>query len=109
MDYTAVVELGCAGFATVSGIFGWLWQRSEGQRDKTIKEQGDGIKAVTDALNAYKLHVAEHYVTQTELTKAVSSLERSIERLIEAVNLNSKETREGFAEIHRRIDTKADK
>lgn len=109
MDYTAVVEVGCAGFAAVSGVFGWLWQRSEGQRDKTIKEQGDAIKALSDALSAHKLYVAEHYVTQTELTKAVGSLERSIERLIEAVNQNSKETREGFAEIHRRIDTKADK
>lgn len=109
MDYTAIVEVGCAGFAAVSGVFGWLWQRSEGQRDKVIKEQGDAIKALSDALAAHKLYVAEHYVTQTELTKAVSSLERSIERLIEAVNQNSKETREGFAEIHRRIDTKADK
>lgn len=109
MDYTAVVEVGCAGFAVVSGVFGWLWQRSEGQRDRTMQEHGEAIKAVSDALSAHKLHVAEHYVTQTELTKAVGSLERSIERLIEAVNQNSKETREGFAEIHRRIDTKADK
>lgn len=74
-----------------------------------MQEHGEAIKAVSDALSAHKLHVAEHYVTQTELTKAVGSLERSIERLIEAVNQNSKETREGFAEIHRRIDTKADK
>ena len=109
MDYTAVVEVGCAGFAAVSGVFAWLWQRSESARDNVIRDHGIAIKAVTDGLSGYKLHVAEHYVTQTELTKAVGSLEKSIERLIEAVNLNSKETREGFAEIHRRIDTKQDK
>jgi DNA-binding ferritin-like protein len=116
MDYTAAAEIGCAGFAAVSGLLGWLWQRSEALRDraiedqgKTIREQADAIKEIGRALDAHKLYVAEHYVTQTELTKAVGSLERSIERLIEAVNQNSKETREGFAEIHRRIDTKADK
>lgn len=109
MDYTAVVEVGCAGLGLISGVFAWLWQRSEAQRDRVIEEHGAGIKTVTDALAAYKLHVAEHYVTQTELTKAVGSLERSIERLIEAVNLNSKETRDGFAEMHKKIDTKQDK
>jgi hypothetical protein len=109
MDYAAVAEVGCAGFAAVSGLLGWLWQRSEALRDRTIKDQGETIKEIGRSLDAHKLYVAEHYVTQTELTKAVGSLERSIERLIEAVNQNSKETREGFAEIHRRIDTKADK
>jgi gas vesicle protein len=109
MDYAAIAEVGCAGFAAVSGLLGWFWQRSEAMRDRTIREQGDTIKDLAKALDAHKLYVAEHYVTQTELTKAVGSLERSIERLIEAVNQNSKETREGFAEIHRRIDTKADK
>jgi hypothetical protein len=109
MDYAAVAEVGCAGFAAVSGLLGWLWQRSESLRDRTIKDQGETIKEIGRALDAHKLYVAEHYVTQTELTKAVGSLERSIERLIEAVNQNSKETRDGFAEIHRRIDTKADK
>jgi|GEM_PF-1599797 len=109
MDYTAVVEVGCAGFAAVSGVFAWLWQRSETARDKVIQEQGDAIKEVSRALEGHRLYVAEHYVTQTELTKAVGSLERSIERLIEAVNQNSKETRDGFSEMHRRIDTKQDR
>ncbi|CDY79493.1 hypothetical protein BGLT_02274 [Caballeronia glathei] len=113
MDFTAVVEVGCAGFAAVSGVFGWLWQRSEAQRDKTSKEQGDAIKEqslaikeLNKALDAHKLHIAETYVTQTELTKAVGSLERSIERLIEAVNQNATEMREGFRLLQQ---TKADK
>lgn len=113
MDYTAVVEVGCAGFAAVSGVFGWLWQRSEAQRDKTTKEHSDAIKELRDtikelgdALATHKLHIAETYVTQTELTKAVGSLERSIERLIEAVNQNASEMREGFRLLQQ---TKADK
>lgn len=109
MDYTAVVEIGCAAFAAVGGVFAYLWQRSEAARDGVVREHSESLKTVTKELTEYKLHVAEHYVTQTELTKAVSSLEKSIERLIEAVNQNSKETRDGFAEMHKKIDTKADK
>lgn len=116
MDYTAAVEVGCAGFATLSTVFGWLWRRSEGQRDRAdgkrdeaIKEQGDAVKALGDALAAHKLYVAEHYVTQGELTKAVENLDKTMQRLLDAVNQNAKEARDGFAEIHRRIDGKADK
>lgn len=107
MDFTTgAVSAAAAGVFTV---FGWLLKRSIGQMDQKFKEHGEALQEQVGALAAYKLHVAEHYVTQTELTKAVGSLERSIERLIEAVNQNSKETRDGFAEINRRIDTKADK
>lgn len=109
MDYTAVVEVGCAAFAGISGLFAYLWRRSEGLRDETIRKHGRDIEALGKALSDHKLHVAEHYVTQGELTKAVEALDKTMQRLIDAVNQNSKETREGFAEIHRRIDTKADK
>jgi hypothetical protein len=109
MDYTAAVEIGCVALTGIGGVFAYLWRRSETERDRVIQEHGEAIKDVTKGLEAHRLYVAEHYVTQSDLTKAVSSLERSIERLIEAVNQNSKETREGFAEMHRKIDTKADK
>jgi uncharacterized protein YukE len=72
-------------------------------------EQKQEVSRLKDEHSAYKLYVAEHYVTQQDLTKAVTSLERSIERLIEAVNQNAKEVRDGFSEIHKRIDQKADK
>lgn len=107
MDFTTgAVSAAAAG---VFAVFGWLLKRAIGQMDQKLKEQSDALQDQVRALAAYKLHVAEHYATQNDLTKAVASLERTIERLIEAVNQNSKETRDGFAEIHRRIDTKADK
>ncbi|MFM0243765.1 hypothetical protein [Paraburkholderia sediminicola] len=109
MDYTAVVELGCAGFAGISGLFAYLWRRSETVRDETVKKNSADIEALGKALAEHKLYVAEHYVTQSELTKAVENLDKTMQRLLDAVNLNAKETRDGFAEIHRRIDTKADK
>lgn len=109
MDYAAAAEIGSVFLTCTGGVFAYLWRRSESARDKVIREHGEAIKEVAKALEGHRLYVAEHYVTQTDLTKAVGSLERSIERLIEAVNQNSKETREGFAEMHRKIDTKADK
>lgn len=109
MDYTAVVELGCVALGGLGGLFAYLWRRSEGLRDETIKKHGQDIEALGKSLADHKLYVAEHYVTQGELTKAVEALDKTMQRLIDAVNQNSKETREGFAEIHRRIDTKADK
>ena len=76
---------------------------------EAIEDQNKTIKEQDRALDAHKLHVAEHYVTQNELTKAVESLDKTMQRLIEAVNQNAREAREGFSEIHRRIDGKADK
>lgn len=109
MDYTAAVEIGCAGFAGISGLFGWLWQRSEAMRDATLKKNAEDIESLSRALADHKLYVAEHYVTQGELTKAVENLDKTMQRLIDAVDRTSRETREGLSEIHRRIDGKADK
>ncbi len=86
-----------------------MLKRSIGQMDQKLKEHDEAIQKRSDELAAYKLYVAEHYVTQNELTKAIESLDKTMQRLLDAVAAGAKETREGFAEIHRRIDTKADK
>lgn len=109
MDFSTVAGVGGAAATGVFAVLGWMLRRSVAQMDQKLQDHDQAIQKRADDLAAHKLYVAEHYVTQTELTKAVGSLERSIERLIEAVNQNSKETREGFAAIHLRIDTKADK
>lgn len=108
MDLTSFgVGGGSAGAAFA--LFGWLLRRSVSQNDQKLIEHEEEIKNIAKALDGHKLHVAEHYVTQNELTKAVESLDKTMQRLIDAVNQNSRETREGFSEIHRRIDGKADK
>jgi hypothetical protein len=97
MDST-VLYIG-GGLATSIGTVAWWAIRAMHARVSELEKDFSG----------YKLYVAEHYATQNDLTKAVASLERTIERLIEAVNQNAKETRDGIAQIHARIDTKADK
>jgi Cdc6-like AAA superfamily ATPase len=56
-----------------------------------------------------RVHVAETYVTQEGLTKAISSLDQAINRLIQTVSQQGEATRAALSEIHRRIDGKADK
>lgn len=99
MEWVRLVEvvgaLGITGFSTV------LWFLFLSVR----KDARDALDKLAD----YKLHVAETYVTHDGLTKVVSNLNQTIERLIVAVQQNSQETRDGFSELHRRIDGKADK
>lgn len=89
--------------------FGWLVRRAVAQNDQKIRDLIDENKGLRTALDAHKLHVAEHYVTQNELTKAVESLDKTMQRVLDAITENAKEAREALAEIHRRIDAKADK
>jgi hypothetical protein len=109
MDYTAVAEVGCAGFAVISGVFGWLWQRSEGARDKAIQENSEAIDALAktlaasdrqhgEELAAFKLHCAETYVTGGMLQKTIDTLSEAIRAV--------------FAKLERiedKLDGKADK
>jgi hypothetical protein len=109
MDYTAVAEIGCAGFAAVGGLFGWLWRRSEAQRDQTIKDHGESLGTLNNALvasdrkhgedlAAFKLHCAETYVTS-------SALEKAIDRFSESINAVFKK----LERIDEKLDSKADK
>lgn len=91
-----------------SGMGTVLWFLFKSVREDARAAKADVESLKTDMAN-YKLYVAEHYVTQNELTKAVASLEKSIDRLIEAVDRSSRETRESLIQLQTRIDEKADK
>ena len=60
-------------------------------------------------LEAHVLYSARTYVTDEGLTKAIANLEKMIGSLVEAVKTNMNETRTGFGELYRKIDTKQDK
>lgn len=87
MDFNGLLGLVGIG-ATGSGTVIWWMFRSVAARvDATEKE-----------LAAYKLHVAETYVTSNELGKAIDAFNRSIDAL--------------FAKLERieeKLDKKADK
>lgn len=98
----ALLTLGLGG----AGVVLWslyLSVRKEAARAHTR------IESLGAELANYRTHVAENYVTQPALAKALNSVERTVERLIEAFDSNSKEMRESISQIHRRVDQKADK
>jgi hypothetical protein len=62
---------------------------------KELKKQVDGIQ---DDQARYKLHVAEHYVTQNDLSKAIDALSRAIDAIFKKLD-----------RIEDKLDLKADK
>ena len=108
-----LVSLVLGGFSTVL----WFLYQSVRQdaRDalaaaQVAKSAASDAKADADRkVSELRLHVAETYVTQEGLTKAISSLDQTINRLIETVARDGEATRAALSEIHRRIDGKADK
>lgn len=109
----ALVTLVLGGFSTVL----WFLYQSVRQdaRDalaaaQTASASAAAVKADAERkVGELRVHVAETYVTQEGLTKAISSLDQTINRLIETVNRDGEATRAALSEIHRRIDGKADK
>ncbi|WP_321905107.1 hypothetical protein [Paraburkholderia tropica] len=87
MDYTTVVSIGSLVATGTSTVVWYMFRRLQGEVD-----------ANKEALAAYKLHVAETYVTSNELGKAIDAFNRSIDAV--------------FAKLERienKLDTKADK
>jgi hypothetical protein len=120
----ALVSLVLGGFSTVLWFL-YLSVRQDA-RDaldaaQASKTAASAAKADVDRLIAeakteverkvgeLRVHVAETYVTQEGLTKAISSLDQTINRLIATVTRDGEATRAALSEIHRRIDGKADR
>lgn len=113
--------------AAVGAVFWYLCKDARSQAEKAknaanaakdaakvdiaaLREQSkDDNTALREELAAYKLHVAERYVTQEALTKAVTGVEKAIDRLLEFIEKNAAEQRQAIEGIHRRIDSKVDK
>ena len=92
-----------------AGAFAYLYKRSQIILDRELtshakslgmlrNEIADQDKRHTDALASYKLHVAETYVTTSELTTAIDRLTETVQSLFEKLN-----------RIEDKLDRKADK
>jgi uncharacterized membrane-anchored protein YhcB (DUF1043 family) len=103
-----ILSAGIGGAAATAffGSIAALLKRSVTQLDKKLESHDEALKEQSKALEAYKLHAEQHFVTSDELTKAIGNLEGTIQRLIESVNSNASEMREWFRVIQQ---TKADK
>lgn len=107
--------------ACALGSVVWFLIRSANKKASDAERAADAAIARADKaaadVKAYaeklvgdlRVHVAENYVTEEGLTKALNNLNRSIDQLIDTVKANMEEMRAGLSEIHRRVDGKADK
>lgn len=98
MDYSTVAGVGGAVATGAAAVFGWLAKRSIAQMDQKLKEHDEALQKRADELAAYKLHVAEHYVTTNELSKAIDALNETIKGVFQR-----------FDRLDSKLDSKADK
>jgi len=97
-------------FMTVAvGVFAWLWNKAERNLENVIQNHSKDIESIKRDIADHRLHVATSYVTQSELAKTIGSFERTVERLLDAINQMARDSKEAFAELHRRVDGKEDK
>lgn len=93
MDWGAIAAVGCTAAAGAGTVTWYLFRRLQGQVDKQGEKHAKEAADLREALAAHKLHVAENYVTNNELSKAIDSLNDTIKAV--------------FAKLER-IDTKLD-
>lgn len=98
MDLSTVAGIGGAAATGVFAVLGWMLKRSVAQMDQKIKDHDESIQKRADELAAYKLHVAEHYATTTELSKAIADLNETLKTLFGKID--------GLRDL---MDRKADK
>lgn len=114
---TEIIAVVAGVAATAAGTVYWFLFQSARKEATAAKNAAIHIKdtcradatALREEFSAYKLHVAEKYVTQDALTKSVTGLEKAIDRLLEAIEKSAAEQRASLESIHRRIDQKVDK
>lgn len=66
-----------------------------------VHESRESIK---DELNEFKLECQRNFVSNPALMQVMSSLDRTIQQLTQAIQHNAQESREGIKAINDRID-----
>lgn len=102
-----------------TGLCVVLWYLLLSTRQDTRDAMEAARKAQTEAAAAaaasdkkvddLRIYILEKHVTKDGLNEAVSSLKESIKALLDTVTREGTATRDSISEMHRRIDSKADK
>ena len=109
MEPQQLISIFLSLMTLIAACFAYLWNRSEKSRDDLICKHSKQIADLTKELADHRLHVAQTSVTQSELSRAIENLDKTIARLSDAIVQMSRDSKESFAELHRRIDGKEDK
>lgn len=104
-----LVSIGIFLMSIIIAALRWSLTRSEKSIDSLIYGHGKDIAALQKDLAEHRLHVAQSYVTQSELARSIEKLEKTVDKLLDAINQMSRDSKEAFSELHRRVDGKEDK
>ncbi|OVE48547.1 hypothetical protein CBW21_08250 [Chromobacterium violaceum] len=81
------------------GTVAWyLYRRLQGQVDRNGEQHSKALAELHKDLSEHRLHVAENYVTNTVLTRALDSLNDTIKAVFQKLD-----------RIDEKLDRKADK
>lgn len=106
MNQPDLVYWGFQGlFAVLCAVLGWNFKTLKAElvqeaasREKSDQEASIAREKLDRDLQSYKLHVAETYVTQSDLTKAIDTFSKSVEAVFKKLE-----------RIEDKLDNKADK
>jgi uncharacterized membrane protein YheB (UPF0754 family) len=121
MDTSSYVYIALAA-ATGVGTVVWFWikrvQMSLEAHAQALngKAGHDDVESLKDELHAtqmamntqfkdFQLECQKNFVSNTALMQVMSSLDRTIQQLTQAIQHNAQESREGIKAINDRIDT----
>ncbi|MBP4049033.1 hypothetical protein [Chromobacterium violaceum] len=98
MDWGAIAGVGTAAAGAVSTVAWYLYRRLQGQVDRHGEQHSKELAELRQDLSEHRLHVAENYVTDTVLTKALDNLNDTIKAVFKKLD-----------RIDEKLDRKADK
>jgi len=120
MDTSSYVSIGLAA-ATGIGAVVWYWvrriQMSLDANERALSSKAEQAEvsmikdivhesreSIKDELNEFKLECQRNFVSNPALMQVMSSLDRTIQQLTQAIQHNAQESREGIKAINDRID-----
>jgi uncharacterized protein YqeY len=104
-----MVYIGLAVFSGVGGVVGYFIRRvlvdveSNKQAVNGRAKQTD-FEALKDHVSQFEIDCHKNFVSNDALLQVMGSLDRTIQQLTQAIQHNSKESREGLAALNKRID-----
>jgi hypothetical protein len=64
----------------------------------------DDFEQLKQHMSDFEIDCAKNFITQPALMQVMTSLDRTIQQLTQAITHNSQESREGLAALNKRID-----
>jgi len=78
--------------------------RAETAQAISSRAKQEDLEAVRHDISEFKVEATRSFVSQPALMQVMTSLDRTIQQLTQAITHNSQESRDGMAALNKRID-----